>query len=216
MRNAIAGLHGIRTAVTDVVMLLGRSTTFKQMIRTFGALRRASSDLLFSRCLLTVIGLGLIATSAMAASASASEPTPLTDSAGESRNSAISNSTLPIASIAEAERLLKDVDAQRESINARYKGEEAHCSTKFFVTSCIDDAKERRRIGLRSVQSIEVQANAFKRAYKAEQRDMQLQRKQPVTLPRPELPRSEDTRMQPDNASMPFELLFDQSIAFTG
>ena len=151
-------------------------------------LRRASSAI---RCVLLVVGGGVIATSAIAQNLPVSEPAPLTQSADEFRNSPTSAQTLPIATVTEAERLLKDVEIQRDSINKRYKDEEAQCLTKFFVTSCIDDAKERRRIGLRSVRYIEVQANAFKRAYNAEQRDIELQRKQPLTLPRPGISPSE-------------------------
>lgn len=143
-------------------------------------------------CLLIALVTGLIAVPSIAQGMSASENIQMAPQEGEPELTAAGRVPLTISSVAEADRLLKDVEAQRDLVNARYKDEEARCLTRFFVTSCIDDAKERRRVGLRSIRSIEVQANAFKRAYKAEQRDRDLQRNKPVESIKPDLPRSED------------------------
>lgn len=154
-------------------------------------------------CLRLAMVAGSIAMPSIAQSVSAVENTPKALREGNPETSAVGKTSLMISSVAEADRLLKDVEAQRESINTRYKDEEAHCLTTFFVTSCVDDAKERRRVGLRSIRSIEVQANAFKRAYKAEQRDKELQRKKPADRPMPDVPRSEDVSTHRREASRP-------------
>lgn len=171
----------------------------KRMNCNIGNMPEILRKSIVTNCLLLAIAGGSIVTSTLAQSMSVLENTPMTQSPGESSSNASSNAVLPIASVAEADRLLKDVEAQRGSINARYRDEEARCLTRFFVTSCIDDAKERRRVGLRSIRSIEVQANAFKRSFKAEQRDRQLQQKQPSSFPRSGMPRLKGADSHPDN-----------------
>ena len=114
---------------------------------------------------------------------------------------------LNISSVEEAEQLLTEADKERAAIIERYRDEEATCRTKFFVTACMDNAKERQRLALKNIRSIEVQANAFKRAYKVEQRDKALEKRKPdesrkSSLRNPGIgsgARSQETRL-PSNA----------------
>lgn len=201
MRNAVARLYGIGTAADR---LNTRTSRMKMRNRTkcitAGTVKRSEIFPVVYRLLLAAVA-GLAVTPSVAQSVAASENMPMAGQQGEPETPGTRSASLSIASVAEAERLLKDVEVQRESINARYKDEEAQCFTRFFVTSCIDDAKERRRVGLRSIRYIEVQANAFKRAYRADQRDRDLQQKKPTELPKPDVPRSEDLSRQPLGAS---------------
>ena len=77
----------------------------------------------------------------------------------------------PTTSVAQADQRLADVAAERAAIEARYAAREAACYDKFFVNSCLDEAKERRRTALAAQDAIEVEAEYFKRKNKVEERD---------------------------------------------
>ncbi len=69
---------------------------------------------------------------------------------------------------------LAAANQERAEIEARYNVEEQSCHTKFFATSCIDAAKERRRKELMQVRSIEIEANTYKRQARVAARDRAL------------------------------------------
>lgn len=77
----------------------------------------------------------------------------------------------PTTSVAQADQRLADVAAERAAIEARFAAREAVCYDKFFVNSCLDEAKERRRTALAAQEAIEVEAAYFKRKHKVEERD---------------------------------------------
>jgi len=79
-----------------------------------------------------------------------------------------------IRSVEEADIALADASAERADIEARYLTDEQACHPKFFATSCIEQAKERRRAALSAVRPVEIEANAFKRQARVTERDKAL------------------------------------------
>ncbi|HZW20443.1 hypothetical protein [Noviherbaspirillum sp.] len=79
-----------------------------------------------------------------------------------------------IRSVSEADIALADASAERAGIEARYLADEQGCHPKFFATSCIEQAKERRRAALAAVRPVEIEANAFKRQARVAERDKAL------------------------------------------
>ncbi len=80
----------------------------------------------------------------------------------------------PVTSSAQADQQLAAVARERAGIEARYAERERVCYDKFFVTSCLDEAKERRRSALSAQRAIEVQAERFKRQAVVDERDRKL------------------------------------------
>jgi hypothetical protein len=76
-----------------------------------------------------------------------------------------------IVSIGAADAALADADRARAEIETRYTAEQQACYPKFFTTSCIDTAKERRHQALMTVHRIELEANEFKRRERMLERD---------------------------------------------
>jgi colicin import membrane protein len=83
-----------------------------------------------------------------------------------------------ITSTEVADVALEDVKRQRAEVNARFAEDEAICYKKFFVTSCMDAAKDRRRAALKQLSAIEVEANAYNRRARVEQKDQALRERQ--------------------------------------
>lgn len=79
-----------------------------------------------------------------------------------------------IRSVAEADIALTEASAERAEIEARYVAEEQACHPNFFTTSCIQKAKDHRRIALAALRPIEIEANAFKRKARVAERDQAL------------------------------------------
>lgn len=80
----------------------------------------------------------------------------------------------PLQSVEQADRRLEQVAVERAAIEAAYARAEQVCYARFFVNTCLDAAKEKRRSALASVRAIEVEAGHFKRQAAAEQRDREL------------------------------------------
>lgn len=78
------------------------------------------------------------------------------------------------ASLAEADRKLADAIAKRTAIEAEFAASEQVCNKKFFVNSCLEKAKEKRREALAVVRSIEIEAELYQRRAKADARDRDL------------------------------------------
>lgn len=72
---------------------------------------------------------------------------------------------------------LEMVTTARANIEARYKVDQRLCYPKFFTTSCLDKATERRRVELLLVKSVEVEANAYLRQARVVERDRRLAEK---------------------------------------
>ena len=79
-----------------------------------------------------------------------------------------------IRSVAEADAALAAAAKERTEIAARYAAEEQACHPKFFTTSCIDQAKERRRKAEASIRPVEIEANTFKRQARLDHREKAL------------------------------------------
>jgi hypothetical protein len=80
----------------------------------------------------------------------------------------------PVTSVAQADQQLAAVARERAGIEARFAERERVCYDKFFVNSCLDEAKERRRSALAAQRAIEVQADRFKREAVVVERDRNL------------------------------------------
>jgi hypothetical protein len=80
----------------------------------------------------------------------------------------------PVTSVAQADQQLAAVRRERAGIEARFAERERVCYDKFFVTSCLEEAKERRRSALAAQRAIEVQAERFKRQAVVDERDRKL------------------------------------------
>lgn len=79
-----------------------------------------------------------------------------------------------IRSTDEADDILADADKERLVIEDQYIAEQRGCYKKFFVSACLDGAKERNRVAGKQVRDVEVEANAYKRQAKADDRDKSL------------------------------------------
>ncbi|HYD59367.1 MAG TPA: hypothetical protein VEC35_03385 [Noviherbaspirillum sp.] len=79
-----------------------------------------------------------------------------------------------IRSVAEADAALAIAAIERAEIEARYAAEEQACHPKFFATSCIDQAKERRRKAMSLIRPVEIEANTFKRRARLDSREQAL------------------------------------------
>jgi hypothetical protein len=77
----------------------------------------------------------------------------------------------PTTSVAQADQRLAEVARERAGIEARFAARERECYAKFFVTRCLDEAKERRRSALAAQRAIEIEAEHFKRKAKVDERD---------------------------------------------
>jgi colicin import membrane protein len=78
-------------------------------------------------------------------------------------------------SVEQADARLLQVKKDREAVEAEFNASEQLCYEKFFVNSCIDKAKEQRRLRLAELRSVEVEARHFKRQNAVEVRDRELE-----------------------------------------
>lgn len=81
----------------------------------------------------------------------------------------------PSRSVDEAARRLAQVATERAAAEAEFAESERICYTKFFVNSCLDDAKEKRRSALAYLRAVEVEAEYFTRKAAVEQRDREVE-----------------------------------------
>lgn len=77
-------------------------------------------------------------------------------------------------SVEQANRSLELAAQERAAIEARFAASEQVCYTRFFVNSCLDAAKEKRRSGLAAVRAVEIEAEYYKRKADADARDKAL------------------------------------------
>jgi len=77
----------------------------------------------------------------------------------------------PVTSVTQADQQLAAVARERAAIEDRFFERQRVCYDKFFVTRCLDDAKEQHRTALAAQRAIEVQAERFKRQAIADERD---------------------------------------------
>jgi colicin import membrane protein len=73
-----------------------------------------------------------------------------------------------------AEAALADITVQQEWLDTRYINDQRACYPKFFTTDCLEAARELHRSTSAALRPVEVEANAFLRRYKVQQRDLAL------------------------------------------
>ncbi|MET0962601.1 MAG: hypothetical protein ABWY05_07240 [Noviherbaspirillum sp.] len=83
-----------------------------------------------------------------------------------------------ITTVERADAALIEVRRERDEIAARHADAEYACYSKFFSSPCVDKAKEARRLALAQIESIEVEAKAFKRRDTVAKRDQVLEAQQ--------------------------------------
>lgn len=79
-----------------------------------------------------------------------------------------------IASVDAAEQALRELATERAAAQARYAAEERACHSEFFMTACMDKARERRRQAVLPLEALEVEANRYLRQHRAAERDRAL------------------------------------------
>ncbi len=112
-----------------------------------------------------------------------------------------------IDTVEQAINALADVNLQRNHASEDFLAAKDVCLHKFFVSSCLDKAKERQRKILKVIRDIEVEANAYLRKEKADERDRNVAERMrraeseefspnKIIVPMPDTPRN----MQPGKA----------------
>lgn len=81
-------------------------------------------------------------------------------------------------SVAEADAKLKQSSSEREAAENEFAEREQVCYARFFVTNCLDKAKEKRRLILVRLRAVEAEANHYKRAESVRLRDLDLAKTQ--------------------------------------
>jgi len=97
-----------------------------------------------------------------------------------------------------ADQALREVELQRTAVEQKYAEEQRVCYSKFFATSCLDTAKESRRVALGLIRKVEVDANAFIRTARVAQRDHDLAEKRARDASNPPKPIA-DTPAKPSD-----------------
>jgi len=79
-----------------------------------------------------------------------------------------------VQSVEQANAALREVEQQRAVVQDQFAEAERVCYGRFFVNTCLSDAKEVRRKALAVLRAAEVDAEHFKRADSVEKRDADL------------------------------------------
>ena len=78
-----------------------------------------------------------------------------------------------IHSVAKADEILDVVNQAKKNIDARLYNEKLICNDKFLVYACYDEAEARKRVDLRALTMLEVEAKRYKRFDDIRQSDLQ-------------------------------------------
>ena len=81
----------------------------------------------------------------------------------------------PSRSVDEARARLSRAATERAAAEAEFSASEQVCYSRFFVNSCLDDAKEKRRSALAMVRALEVEAEYYVRKAEVDQRDREVE-----------------------------------------
>jgi colicin import membrane protein len=103
----------------------------------------------------------------------------LAQSIGAGAGASVANQYPPgsITTVEIAEGALADVTRDRAAVEARFAADERACYSRFFVSSCLEDAREQRRSALERLRSIENEANLYERKERVRERDKALAEK---------------------------------------
>jgi hypothetical protein len=159
----------------------------------------------FSRKMLPAGGCLLLAAVLLAPHARAQSDVAIDDAAVQAYSVSELKQRYPENSIQSSESAtgaLADAKQARTYIEARYEADRRACYSRFFMTSCLDKASERRHLDLLQVTSVEVEANAYVRRARVVERDRKLAEKaaQDGRAPPPN-PLPEAAVIDPDKAA---------------
>ena len=87
-----------------------------------------------------------------------------------------------ILTVNAAEQALAEALTMRGQIDSQFALEEGACYPAFFVSSCLADAKERRRAALSRIRTVEIEANTFTRRMRVLERDKALAERREVLV----------------------------------
>lgn len=76
-----------------------------------------------------------------------------------------------IQTVERANQALEDVKNERALTQEYFLDTKDDCLQKFFVSACLNKAKETKRQAKKIIRTVEVEANAFLRKDKADERD---------------------------------------------
>ena len=90
-----------------------------------------------------------------------------------------------IATAAKANTALDAIVNTRADVERLYSNQHTACFDRFFVTSCTNDVREKKRAALTKIRKIEIEANALLRKEKAAERDRALAERDVQTKQQP-------------------------------
>ncbi len=76
-----------------------------------------------------------------------------------------------IQTVERANQAIDDVQRERDLLQESFLDKKDDCLQRFFVSSCLNKAKEAKRQAKKQLRTVEVEANAFLRKDKADERD---------------------------------------------
>lgn len=76
-----------------------------------------------------------------------------------------------INTVEQASMALVEVSTTRKQVEDDYADTRRVCLENFFMSVCFDRAKERRRVALAALRKVEIEASAYLRKEKADERD---------------------------------------------
>ena len=82
-----------------------------------------------------------------------------------------------IDSVEKADQVLDIVDIEKRNVEARLFNQKLDCNKRFLVYKCYDEALEVKRVDLKELHALEVEAKRFRRSEDVRQRDLALDRR---------------------------------------
>lgn len=82
-----------------------------------------------------------------------------------------------IDSVDKADKVLEIVSIEKENVEARLFNDKLDCNKKFLVYQCYDRVLETKRVDLKELHALEVEAKRFKRSEDVRQRDLALDKR---------------------------------------
>lgn len=79
-----------------------------------------------------------------------------------------------LKSVEAAQAALDEAKQDREVAGIRYTLDQRTCYAKFLVNSCLEEAKERKRVAEKNIKQVEVEANVYQRQANVDERDRSL------------------------------------------
>ncbi|AMP10382.1 hypothetical protein CAter282_2651 [Collimonas arenae] len=80
-----------------------------------------------------------------------------------------------LTTVETANKAVADVADAKAEVEARDLEQRRACYQKFFMNYCLDQAKEQRRLAMKTIRPVDITANAFLRRDRADERDRALE-----------------------------------------